>query len=146
MIIIEKSDGIILTDAIIAIIILMIFLSIISTVSYSIYIAANFTKRNSKATDYGVKIIEYIDKTPYNDIDTNIIQYINSLDDKIQAKFSGDSSILNSPYKAIITIEKYKDMPGNSEKKDVIKNIKIEITYTLRNKEEKVTFERIKTL
>lgn len=143
-----KNDrGIIVADALLAVVLMIIFLSIISTVSYSIYIASSFTKRNSKATDYGVKIIEWIDKMPYSEIDEEIIDYINGIDsNKLQAKFEGESYDIDTPYKAIITIEKYNETEGNTDKKDIIKTITVEISYNLGEQTETVTFERLKTL
>lgn len=143
----KKNKGVIIADALLAVVLMMIFLSIISTVSYSIYITSSFIKRNSKATDYGVKIIEWIDKTPYSKIDEEIINYINGIEsENLEAKLVGNSFNGNTPYKATIEIQKYNETEGNTEKKDIIKTIIIEISYNLGEKTETVKFERLKTL
>lgn len=147
--IVEDEKGIAVADALIAVLIMTIFLSLVTTLCYNIYITASFTKRNSEATDYGIKIIEYIDKNDYDEITyDNIKVYINNTLDagnsKVSAETEENESTLTTPYKVIIAIEKYNELEENKDKMDLIKTVKIKIKYSLGDSEKILNFERVK--
>jgi len=133
----KENKGIVVADALIAILIMSIFIGVISTLCYNIYISASFTKRNGIATNYGINIMEYIEKLPYDDVtEYNLVQYINTLED---ASIGNDT-----PYRIGINIQNYNETPGNIGKKDLIKIIKVEIKYNLGDSEKIIKFEKIK--
>ena len=81
---IKQNKGIGLADAIIAVVILMIFTGVIVSVSYNIYIQSHFIRRNEQATNYIVELFEHaqglIFEDPDSDNDLNsekLVQYIN---------------------------------------------------------------------
>ena len=132
----KQNKGIIVADALVSILIMTIFIGVISTLCYNIYISASFTKRNSTATNYGISIMEYIDKISYKDVTyEKLVQYINTLE--------GASVDGNSPYRISIQIQKYKDTQDNIDK-DLIKTINLEIRYNVGDSEKTVKFEKIK--
>jgi len=133
----KENKGIVVADALIAILIMSIFIGVISTLCYNIYISASFTKRNGIATNYGINIMEYIEKLPYDDVtEYNLVQYINTLED---ASIGNDT-----PYRIGKNIQNYNETPGNIGKKDLIKIIKVEIKYNLGDSEKIIKFEKIK--
>ncbi len=145
----KKNRGIVIADALVAVLIMAIFLGVISILTYNIYITASFTKRNSRAIDYGIKITEYIDTLSYDsviygDTTNGLINYINNIDNTISAKKYDDTTILTTPYRVEIKIEKYNELEGNETKQDVIKTVTLTINYNLGNSEKEVTFERVK--
>ena len=154
--ILKNDKGIVIADALIAVLIMTIFLGLILTLTYNIYIAANFTKRNSKALDYGIKIIEYIDKIPYDNVNyddisngTNtvegLINYINNIDPSfLSAKRYDDEFSLTTPYRVKLKVENYNETEGNTTKQDIIKIVTIIINYNLGDAEKEVVFERVK--
>lgn len=80
----KQNKGIGMTDAIIAVVILVIFTGIIVSISYNIYIQSNFIKRNEQATSYNVEVIEYAQACSYKDVDTQVlIDYISNKYDNV---------------------------------------------------------------
>ena len=145
----KKNNGIAVADALIAILIMSIFLGLTATLTYNIYISASFTKRNSIATDYAIKITEYIDKLDYDDVTySNLKTYINETLDgnssKISAETEENASSLTTPYRAILKIEKYNKIEGNEDKQDLIKTVTLQIKYNLGEKEKNLVYERVK--
>lgn len=75
----RQNKGIGLADAIIAVVILMIFTGIIVSISYNIYMGSNFIKRNEQATNYIVELFEYAQGLVYENLDSQVmIDYINN--------------------------------------------------------------------
>jgi len=147
--VIKNNKGIVVADALIAVLIMSIFLGLVSTLCYNIYITASFTKRNSQATDYGIKIIEYVDKINYDEVTYDYLKaYINNTLDagnfKISAETKENEKNLTTPYKAIIEIEKYNELEGNLGKEDLIKTVRIKIKYSVGDSEKILEFERVK--
>lgn len=67
----KQEKGITGTDAIIAIIILTFFISVISVVTTNIYSSSEAVKRNSNATSYAIAILERANKLYYDEITVN---------------------------------------------------------------------------
>jgi len=140
----KDQKGIIVADALIAILIMTIFLGLIITLTYNIYLTANFTKRNSTAVNYGINIIEYIERTDYKDIKENyLIDYVETLGENISA--GTDETTLTTPYRVILDIQNYNEIEGNERKQDIIKKITVTIKYNLGDSVKEVTFEKVKT-
>lgn len=64
----KKENGFAMADAVVAVVILTIFATIIVTVSYNIYVQANFIKRNDTATNYIVDLFEYAKTLDIDDV------------------------------------------------------------------------------
>lgn len=108
---IKQNKGIGLSDAIIAITILMIFTGIIVSISYNIYLQSNFVKRNEQATNYIVEIFEYAQGLVFEDLDTQkLVDYINNKYDNAKAtsiEYSENAEKLGSYTIFINVTEKY---------------------------------------
>lgn len=136
----KGQKGVTGVDAVLAVAIAVLFAGIIVTLSYNIYITTNSLKRSSQALSYITSTFEYVATQYYDDVtDTKIKQYINSLD-------SGKVSTENTtPYKAEVTITNYNTTEGNTEKLDLVKEIKMTVTYKLGNKGQKVEMTTAKS-
>lgn len=135
---IKQNKGIGLADAIIAVVILMIFTGVIASVSYNIYIQSHFIKRNEQATNYIVEIFEYAQGLLYKDVDsTKMIEYINNKYDNVKAisgEYSEDAENL-AAYTIFINVkDKYPDY---------IKQIDITVVYKLGGKNNTVNMSTL---
>ena len=152
----RKSNGYTVVDALGAILIIVLFVSLIATISYNIYIANSSLKRMSQAKSYIMDIFGYIDKNYYDDINNeNLMKYFNNKyyyeQDKVTIKKDAKVKILNDeienvdvPYKIIIRITKFNETTGNEEKLDLVKEIEVEIKYKVGNKDQKINMKTIK--
>lgn len=135
---IKQNKGIGLSDAIIAVIILMIFTGVIASVSYNIYIQSNFIKRNEQATNYIVEVFEQAQGFIYEDLDTTeLVQYINNKYDIAKA-ISGEyteGTEISEGYTIFINVkDKYPDY---------IKQIDITVAYKLGGKDKTVNMSTL---
>ena len=72
----KNERGFAVSDAIIAVLVIVIFSTIIVTMTYNVYVQANFIKRNDTATNYIVELFEYAKTLDLNDITyANLSQY-----------------------------------------------------------------------
>lgn len=125
----RQNKGIGATDAIIAIVILMIFTGIIVSISYNIYVQSNFIKRNEQATNYIVEIFEYAEGLIFEDLDAEkMIDYINDKYENVKA-INGiyvEGVKKQAPYTIFINV--------NDEHPGFIKQIDITVMYKLGGK------------
>ena len=135
---IKQNKGIGLSDAIIAVVILMIFTGVIVSVSYNIYIQSNFIKRNEQATNYIVEVFEHAQGLIYEDVDTTeLVEYINSKYDNanaISGKYTEGAEI-SEGYTIFINVQdKYPEY---------IKQIDITVAYKLGGKNKAVNMSTL---
>lgn len=126
----KQSKGVSSADAIIAIVILMIFTGIIATISTNIYTASQYIKRNDQATSFCVEVFEYANGLLFDDINSEkLILYIESMYDKvvaIEGKYL-EKNINTSGYTIFIDVDD-NEYPG------YIKQIDITVAYKLKGK------------
>lgn len=149
---IREQKGFAVSDALIAVLIIVLFSGLIATISYNIYISNSSIKRMSKATNYIVDVFEYIDTIEYDEVTKdNLINYFNnkySTGDKPEVKMLADGENIqhiNTPYKAEINIVKYNETEGNTDKLDLVQKITMIVKYKLGNKDQEITMTRNKT-
>lgn len=129
---IKNQKGIAATDSILAVLIIILFTGIIMTISYNIYLNSTFIRRNSKASEYAIKIFEETEKIYYDELTQEYInEYINNL-------------LIPKGYTVNVIIEKYEDTETVEIEEDVVKIISLEIKYKLANKEEILNMNKIK--
>lgn len=147
---VKEQKGFVASDALIAILIITLFSGLIATISYNIYIASSSTKRMSKATSYIVDVFEYIDKIDYADATKeNIVAYFNNKyyyaedgttpKSDAEVKLKENDENLETPFKAEISIVKYNETEGNTDKLDLVQEITMTVKYKLGNKDQEVT-------
>lgn len=145
----KEQKGFAASDALIAVLVIILFSGLIATISYNIYISNSSIKRMSKATSYIVDLFEYIDKINYEDVTKQkLTSYFNNkyyVGDKPEVKLLETDESVTTPYKATIEIVKYNETEGNTEKLDLVQEITMTVTYKLGNKEQNITMTRNKT-
>ncbi|MGN1301932.1 MAG: hypothetical protein ACI4U9_05390 [Clostridia bacterium] len=134
----RQNKGIGAADAIIAVVILLIFTGIIISISYNIYIQSNFIKRNEQATNYIVELFEYAQGVIYGDLNSQImIDYVNNKYENVKA-IEGDyaeGTEKQAAYTIFINVtDKYTDY---------IKQIDITVMYKLGNKNKTVNMKTL---
>ena len=147
---IKEQKGFATSDALIAVLIIILFSGLIATISYNIYLSNSSIKRMSKATSYIVDVFEYIDKVDYENVTKeNLVTYFNEKyftnEDSEVKMLTGDENI-NTPFKAEINILKYKDVEGtlDTEGLDLVQEITMTVRYKLGNKDQEITMTRNK--
>lgn len=130
----KSNKGFALADTIIAIFVLVIFSTLVISISYNIYITSNFVKRNGQATNYIVEVFEYAKTLNFDDVSaTNLVIYINAKGEKIQAIegiYSETADKLDS-YTMFISMD---EASIAEEQRNYIKKIDITVMYKLGTK------------
>lgn len=144
------------SDALIAVLIIALFAGLIATISYNIYLSSSSTKRMSKATAYIVDVFEYIDKIYYDSItEENLIRYFNNKyyyeSDGVTPKAGAEVRInrqdenIDTPFKVRLSLVKYNQTEGNTDKLDLVQEITMTVTYKLGDKDQKIEMKKIKS-
>ena len=129
----REQKGFAGSDIIISVIILFIFVSLISTMFYNFNVSGKELERRSEAVNIAVSQIEQIKINGFSQlIDGNDI----SCEKKAVDGKEG--------YYKTITVEDYADVNTNETKqRDVVKRVKVKITYKFKNQEQNVELSTI---
>lgn len=126
-----KNNGFTTADIIVSIIIIVMFVSIITTGFYNYYISVQEKTRRTIATNIVIDVIENVEMMEYDKVN---MENINTLIQTLK-----DNGDILKGYNIKVTLQKYNETQGNTDKLDLIKILKVEIKYLVSNKEE--TFE-----
>ena len=129
----KKQNGFAMTDAVISVVVLTIFATIIVTISYNIYVQANFIKRNNTATNYIVDLFEYA-KT----IDLSDVNYAT-----LAAHFSGDNDITVANTDNGTTGKKYTMIIEVQNTNEFVKQIDATVRYKLAGKTKSINMSTL---
>lgn len=142
--VLKEKKGIVLSDAIIAILIMLLFVGIITSLMISIFLESTEIKMNSQHIDYATEIFEYVEKISYEEVtQENLINYINNKNlDYVSAGTTIET--LNTPYKIAIEVKKYNETEGNEDKEDLLKIVTLTIENNLLEKQYTSTISRLK--
>lgn len=114
----------------VAILILMIFISLINVLFVNIYLQHTDSKRYSEATAYATQIMEQIEKMYYNEVtNQNLAQKVLEMN-------------IPNGYSVQIQVDNYN--ADDATKEDLVKNVIITINYKVGKQEKSVSFETIK--
>ena len=127
---IKSEKGFTVQDLVAAIIIFGIFTSLITTLMSSAYQLSNRVKVTENAVHYAVAILEDIDKMPYEEVGSSLTEEF------YQKKFQ-------IPEGFEISID-VKDASTGTMREDIMKKVKLTISYTLYHNPEQITVERYK--
>lgn len=160
----KKSNGFAASDGLIAVLIIVLFSGLITTIIYNIYLSNASIKRMSTAAGYITTVFEYLDKAYYDDIyvdglatyidgeqkDYNKDIFDKSVNKVIISSNNGDEqkSITESEdpqYTIEMKIDYYNETEGNQEKLDLVKKLTVAVSYKLGNKDQKIEMSRIKS-
>lgn len=125
-----KSDkGFTMQDLIAAALIIMLFVGTISTLMYSVYKINIKADLNAQMVAYAVEVLEDIDKRSY---------------DEITEDFCITEYGLNAPMKFGFGVEISNYGEGIENVEDIIKIVKITISYYLQDEREEFTVTKLK--
>lgn len=136
---IKKQDGFTGVELAVAVVIVSIFIGLIGTLIFNVYIYTTSAARNSQATTYAVDILEKADKLYYDDTLLNTGVYTT---DNSNRQILG-INIANG-YEASLKIEKYNEQAGNTDKLDLIKILEVNIDYTVGSNSNNVNIKTLK--
>lgn len=134
---IKEEKGVLVTDAIVSILIILLFTGIILTLIVNIVLESAKVKINSQEMDFATEILEYVEKISYEEVtENNLKAYVNAKDpEHISAVTSSDSTTideLTTTYKIKITVEQY----GKDENKaDLIRKVTLLIKADLEDRQ-----------
>lgn len=136
----KQNKGIGLADALIAVVILMVFTGVIISVSYNIYLQSNFIKRNEQATNYIVEIFEYAQGQLFDELTQDKLKNYINLEKKYENAKAVDGPYTDraekeAAYTIFINVEdKY---PG------YIKELNVTVMYNLGGKTKTVNMKTL---
>ena len=126
----REQNGFAGSDIIISVIILFIFVSLISTMFYNFNISGREVERRSEAANIAVSEIEQIKINGFSQLINNDISC---------EKVAVDGK---DGYYKTITVEDYSET-DTTKQKDVVKRVKVKITYKFKNQEQNVELSTI---
>lgn len=131
----ENNKGFTTQEIIISIIIIIIFVSIITSGFYNYYMTIQSKNRRAIATNIIIDVIENIEIMNYEDI---TIDKVNDLIKSLE-----EDGTIKKPYKVSFILQNYNELEGNEDKKDLLKILKVTVQYTANEKEEKYEITRL---
>lgn len=141
----KQNKGITTADLAVAIVILMIFVSLVATAFYNYYSIITEKNRTAIATNSAVDVIEQVKKLDYEQISQeSVMKVIEDLKIGIQAN-TGNTISIPEPYEVTAMVETYNETEGNMEKKDLIKKVTITVGYSVGDKKESIQFSKLIT-
>lgn len=126
----KSNKAVTLTDVVIGILILIIFTGILTSSFSKIYFYNISIRMNAIAVNYSVKILEDIDKMKYEEV-------TNDLNNTLKEKYE----ILDK-YKVSLEVENYNSTDASKE--DIIKIVKVTVSYDLMGQEESYSVKKLK--
>lgn len=125
----KSNSGFTMTDLVTALIIFSIFTGIIGTLMYNSFKTNLQVKMAGTAANYAIQILEDIDKISYDKV-------INGMESSYKSKFS-----IPNGFDLSIEVSNYNE---GTDKEDLIKKVKLTITYSLAENSENLVIERLK--
>lgn len=113
--------GVTQADIIVAVVIIILFASVITTGFYNYYKSVQSKNRTTMATNIVVDVIENIEMLQYDEVTKENI-------DNIVETLKSDGSIPKS-YTVTVDLQNYNETEGNMDKKDLIKILKVKVAY-----------------
>ena len=127
---IKSENGFTMQDLIIAIFIIVVLIATISSMVYSVYKTNLKLDLSARMTTYAIQILEDIDKIAYEEVNS-------SLAERYVKQFS-----IPSGFYVDIQVSRYGESLENIQ--DVMKIVKLTISYTLQGETEEFVVERLK--
>lgn len=118
-------------DIVVSILVLSLFAGIIAGMFAELFIQNISIRMDAMAVNYAVIILEDTDRLPYAEVTTE------NLMNNVQERY-----YMSDNYTANIEVTNYSDI--DSTKEDIIKIVKVTISYKLRNQEYSYTVQKLK--
>ena len=141
---VKSQKGIIASDALLAVILVVLFSTLILTISFNIFMSNSSLKRMSKATNFITTVFEHVDKLYYDEVTQNtLVTYAQGLQENGITVNPGENNWNGKGYKIDISVQSY--VPENAvDTPDLVKEITMSVTYKLGSKEQVISMTRIK--
>lgn len=134
---IKQNKGFTTQDIVISIIIIVIFVSIITTLFYNFYLSTSAKNRNAIALNCIIDLIEEAKMLKYDELDQTKIE-------ELLGTLKSNKTIPNG-YEVTVELQKYNELEGNTDKKDLIKILKVKVQYLVGQKTEKIEISTLIT-
>lgn len=136
---IKNEKGFTAIDIAIAIIIMTIFIALISNLIVNINLNSESIKRQTIATSYAIQEIEKIKAqgyiNEYNDLGITQIEHLSNYNIDI----FDDTNNFTGFHKTVLIKDYIFIKNDNTKQKNLVKELTVEISYKLANKEQKVS-------
>lgn len=126
----KSNKGFTMQDLLIALFLIVLFIGIISSMMYAVYKLQVKANLMSQMTMYSVQILEDIDKISYEEVQKKTVQ-------EYRNQFS-----IPAGFNINIEISNYGE--GIKNVQDVMKIVKLTLSYTINNETEEFTVQRLK--
>ena len=132
----KRQTGFVVSEAILAILILIMFTGIITSLIYNIVLTSKRIKISSQEIAYITDIFNHIEIMNYEDVTTeNLMAYVNGKDETRNLLSAAQNiSTLTTPYKMKIEVETYIPTDKSNGTKDLVKTINVKVECTLAKK------------
>ena len=132
----KKQNGFVVSEAILAILILIMFTGIITSLIYNIVLNSKRVKISSQEIAYITDVFNHTEIIKYNDVtEEKLIAYVNNKAETKNSLSAGqDLSVLTTPYKMRIEVETYIPEDKTNGTKDLVKTIKVRVECVLAKK------------
>ena len=127
---IKENKAATMTDVVVGILILILFTGILTSSFYQIYKHNISIRMNAIAVDYAIKILEDIDRIPYEEVTNDLNQTL-----------AQDYDIKNN-YQAKIDVTNYNK--DDTTKEDIIKIVTVTIDYNVLKEKQSYTVQKLK--
>ncbi len=142
---IKSQKGIIASDALLAVILIVLFSTLILAISFNIFMSNSSLKRMSKATDFITSVFEHVDKLYYDEVtQNNLVTYAQGLQANGINVNPEENTWNGKGYKIDISVQGYEPENAVGETPDLVKEINMSVTYKLGSKEQVISMTRIK--
>lgn len=127
----KENKAIMGTDIVVSVVVLSLFAGIIAGMFSELFIQNISIRMNAMAVNYAIIILEDTDRLPYAEVTTE------NLMNNVQERY-----YMSDNYTANIEVTKYSDI--DSTKEDLIKIVKVTISYQLQGQDYSYTVRKIK--
>lgn len=144
---ISEQKGIVISDAMVAIAIILLFAGLIITLITNIVFESTKIKINSGQIDVATELLEYVEQLPYESVtQDNLVQYINNKNLENVSAGNTIETVQNesATYKIGIHVETYVPEDESLPKLDLIKIVTVTIENNLLDKDYTTTISRLK--
>lgn len=131
------NKGVTTADLVVAIIIIIMFVSIITTAFYNYYESIQSKNRKTIATNALIDVIENVEMLNYDDVTTEAVN-------NVITTLTKDGSI-QSGYTLTATLQNYNETQGNTDKLDLVKILNVKVEYSIGNKKENIEMKTLIT-
>lgn len=134
---IKESKGFTTADITASIFIIMILVGVITTLFYNFYLTTSSKNRNAMATNCFIDVIEQIKIMNYEEVNEESVEgVINSLK---------TNKVIPDGYTVTAQLQKYNETEGNTNKRDLIKILKVTVAYSIGEKTEEIQISTLLT-